>query len=843
MIEELNRKIRPLLEIYEKLKDVLKIAKIGIPKIATCGMQSHGKSSTLESITKIELPTKEETCTICPIKICLKETKGNEYFNIKLEGEEYNENDKNIKNFKKLKDKIDEYQEKVKDKYKLKDQNVTEKAVIQLEVFKQNVPNLNLYDLPGVTFVEGIKKEAENIYESFLNDNDTTVLLILNGSDDLTNSSVIEWMKKAKNYKNRFIPIVAKADKIQNFDGKFKQLKNMNLNNKPCLIINKNKDFKDLSEKEEEEKIKELIPNIGQYPVNIGRKKLIEELIKIQYEKYKENFKDIIDNINKEIKNNKDRLEKLPPEYDSKEKFCPYFIDIFENLLTKFIEEIKKFIEGPKGGLLKYEIQIEYREYIKKSKEKINEFFTLEFCDYVTNNIKETNSDKISILEDEIPFQLLITPKIKEILNIFEEIIKNIYEKIKKIINKTIESNFSEFINLKNKVNDLYVNYSFSQFNKMDKFYKEICLLETSNITSFDKELNYKCNVLVRKILNFLYKTEKISLIENNNDENDIKENKKDENNINNQNKDENNENNDNNQNNKENNNEDNISTDTSDNIICDDRDAIIQGIKNINELSIKKISQLTEQTINKLTEEVKSNSNYKKNVKKKQEENKRDIMQNIGIIINYEIEQLTRIYDSLGCRGRPKLSYIPENITTFDERIEDININGKDGYEFVPGFEFIKNKNLNDFINLFKSGQVLQKTANIIIKMVAYTEVMCNRVIDFFFLGIQNYLYDNLTNDQMIKFLRNETHKLLINWSLDDCKKLLEVNPEIAEEIKVCQKNIEKLSSSLKQIEEAHSKFYKNQDNLQEKEQKLKKENEEEQNNESGDSDDEDDN
>ena len=108
MIDKLNRKIRPLLEIYEKLKDVLKIAKINEPRIATCGMQSHGKSSTLESITKIELPAKAETCTICPIKICLKELKeGNEYFNIKIEseGNELTKSDKNIKNFKDIKKK------------------------------------------------------------------------------------------------------------------------------------------------------------------------------------------------------------------------------------------------------------------------------------------------------------------------------------------------------------------------------------------------------------------------------------------------------------------------------------------------------------------------------------------------------------------------------------------------------------------------------------------------------------------------------------------------------------------------------------------------------------------
>lgn len=813
MIEKLNKKIRPLLDIYEQLKDVLQIAKISTPKIATCGMQSHGKSSTLESITKIELPTKAETCTICPIKICLKETKGNEYYNIKIEGEEYKENDTNLKNFKKLKDKIDEYQDIVKNKYNLKEQSVTEKAVIQLEVYKRDVPNLTLYDLPGVTFVEGIRKEAENIYDLFLDDSDTTVLLILNGSDDLTNSCVIEWMKKVKNYKQRFIPIVAKTDKIQNFDAKFRQLKNMGLNNKPCLIINKNKDFKNLSDKEEIEKIKELIPNVQDYPVNIGRRKLIDELITIQYDKYKDNFKDITDNINREIKKNKDKLEKLPPEYDIKEDFCDSFIDIFEELLKIFSEEIKKFTKGPEGNLLKYEIQNQYKEFIKKSKEKINELFTLEFCDYVTNNIKQTNSDKITILEDEIPFQLLITPKINDILNIFEEIINQIYQNIKERIKDKIKNNFEQFVNLKNKVNDLYDYYSQSQYNQMFKFYKEICLLETKNITSFDLELNYKCHVLVRKILNFLYKREELP--ESNKENQDTNNNISDNNN------------NDNDQNNKENNNENII--DTSDTVICDDRDDIIKGVKNINELIIQKCNEITKQTINKLSEEVQNNPNYKENVKKKQEENKSDIMQNIGIIINYEIEQLTRIYDSIGCKGRPKLSYIPEDITTFDERIEENDINTKDGYEFVPGFQYIKNKNLNDFINLFKSGKVLKKTANIIVKMVAYAEVMCNRVIDIFFLAIQNFLYDNLTNEEMIKHLRNEVHKYLFRINFDECKKLLEVNKEIAEEIKMCKSNIKKLESSLKDIEEAKSKF--NENDIQENEDKKieKKENKEE--------------
>ena len=57
----------------DKINLIPKNCNNTIPKIATCDMKSHRKSSKLESNTKIELPNKAETFTICPIKICLRE--------------------------------------------------------------------------------------------------------------------------------------------------------------------------------------------------------------------------------------------------------------------------------------------------------------------------------------------------------------------------------------------------------------------------------------------------------------------------------------------------------------------------------------------------------------------------------------------------------------------------------------------------------------------------------------------------------------------------------------------------------------------------------------------------
>ena len=64
MDKSYNDEIRPLLDLADKLTVFLKGTPIRIPRIASCGMQSHGKSSTLESITYISLLKWDGTVTI-----------------------------------------------------------------------------------------------------------------------------------------------------------------------------------------------------------------------------------------------------------------------------------------------------------------------------------------------------------------------------------------------------------------------------------------------------------------------------------------------------------------------------------------------------------------------------------------------------------------------------------------------------------------------------------------------------------------------------------------------------------------------------------------------------------
>ena len=77
--------------------------------------------------------------------------------------------------------------------------------------------------------------------KNILKEEETTVLLVMSGSEEITNSYAIDWMKKIPNYQKRFNPIITKADflKDKNIEVYLNQINSLGLKNNPSLIINR----------------------------------------------------------------------------------------------------------------------------------------------------------------------------------------------------------------------------------------------------------------------------------------------------------------------------------------------------------------------------------------------------------------------------------------------------------------------------------------------------------------------------------------------------------------------------------------------------------------------------
>jgi len=743
MDKAFNDNIRPLLDLAEKLTPLLKGTNIKLPRIASCGMQSHGKSSTLESITHISLPKGDGTVTICPIKISLRNS-NKEYARIKFEFES-EEKYRTIK-LNEISDKIIEYQNEAKKMHAVETEEKKNEIklfdeVIQVEVNRKNAPNLTLYDLPGLNFKESIKEQSAMINEKYLKEEETTVLLVLSGEEEITNAYTIEWMKKIPNYQKRFNPIITKADRInKKIELYLDEINSWGLQNNPALIINKAGDNSTLSYDEMAKKEISMINqinNIHKYPnIYKGIDELIIHLIELQRKDLAKAFSDLMSRINEEISLNEEAINKLPKECKDQREFFIMFeecIKKFSKILEKKMKILNCNEEGkPKENLMKYHIHLKFKEHIEKTKIKMSELFTESFCNEVTNNIIQFNADNISILEDNIAFNTLIKQKIIDAFIFFEPTILDIYDYMNSQIIPLIDSSFGDYYNLKIKVVKIFSDYADEQRKKVQDIFKELYYLETENVLTYNNDIINKVNCL-NKHINFYLLGKKLKRHEIDKEDNSKKNAEKNEKN------------------------------------------------------SAKKKIVLEEDIVD---------NDVGQAVKNTFEEKSKIINSLIEIVSNFDDESKARYFDSNEYTGRIKIAYRPEDISTYDEKIinpDHQKFYDENKYEFIPGFQYIEKNKLDEFKKLIKEGKIQIKTANVITKMVTYMEIMLNRVLDTLFLTIKKYLYNKLTDADMINHIKNEIH--LINFA--ESHNIMEISSEITNKRNKFKDNLKKFKEA----------------------------------------------
>ena len=614
-----------------------------------------------------------------------------------------------------------QYQNKVKQKYEVKEgETRLFEEVIQVEVNRKNAPNLTLYDLPGLTFDKNLKQKSQEINEKFLKEEETTVLLIMSGSEEISNSFATEFMEKIPDYKRRFNPIITKVDKLDNkdIDLFFKQIKALGLENRPSLIINKG-DNENITYEEMEKKEIELI----------------NHLIEIQKKDLEKTFSDIEFKIKNEISLNKEILKTFPSECQNQMDFS----NMFEKCKKNFIENLSN-----NENTMKYNIHLKFKKFVENVKIKTSELFSYSFCKEVTIYIIQDNSDNIPILEDKVNFNKIIKHKIIKLLNEdFEPTIQDIFGFMCQQILSSIENCF-EYKNLKNKVKEVFYNYAQEQKNKVVNFYNEIYNLETENVLTYNNDLIFKTNNLSNYINNILLGKKIKRTLEENKDKK------------------------------KENNNKEINKSDKN------------KNVKNFED------------------------NNLNNDFGKADEDNFQDtsnlIDTSMGIVANYENERKERFFESNEFTGRMRIEYSEYKISAYDEKIKDPEYDkfyDKKKYEFIPGFNYIDEKNLNNFKDLIIEKKLPLKTINVISKMISYLEIMLNRVIDTFFLTIKKYLYNKLLNNDIINHISKEINEL----KFEEQKKLVEISQELTDKKLLCQNNVEKFEQALKKISELKEK------------------------------------
>ena len=239
MHQDYSKSIKPILDVYDKVREVLRNEEIELPKIVVVGDQSSGKSSVLESITKIALPRGENTVTKCPIIIQLRECPFDEQeiAFVREQGEKI-ENVKGVA-LDQLSIEIAEAQRRLIEKEKIE---ITDKP-LYVNVNMHGAPNLTLFDLPGITYKkEELTENIKRIIGKYTAGSSTLILMAIPSNSDFTTSEAISLVRKNEDFKDRTLAVITKIDLgIQSDKKIFEKIKNneLGLAFEPIVVRNR----------------------------------------------------------------------------------------------------------------------------------------------------------------------------------------------------------------------------------------------------------------------------------------------------------------------------------------------------------------------------------------------------------------------------------------------------------------------------------------------------------------------------------------------------------------------------------------------------------------------------
>lgn len=456
MEREYDKSIRPILDTFDKIREILRFEKIELPKIVVVGDQSAGKSSVLESITGISLPRGENTVTKCPIVIQIRgiDCKNQESANVRIEGDEV-EKAESVP-LEELHKKINEKQNQILNKAGTE---ITD-TPLYVNVKKQNAPDLTLYDLPGITYKsDSLTTNIRNIIAKYTTEKQTLVLLVLAANTDLTTSEAISLIRKNEDYKDRTLAIITKIDLVANHEKRlFSKIMNneLDLRYNPIVVRNRTQDELERNEGCEsvKQKEKQLIDSCDQLKLlpedSKGTSQLIIRLVQLQKEKLLNSKIEIRTKIIDKINLLNQQVSELPLPADTPtEKFdrfkeCVFNLSHYYDALIKgqyldIDDEVEVFPNLTKN------IREKFEKFFLSFESKKEYFFSPEFNKKVIKVMDDTRGFKLANFADQDSFHQLMKKEISSVASKTQNLIFECSEELKDAIFLIVKKCFKDF--------------------------------------------------------------------------------------------------------------------------------------------------------------------------------------------------------------------------------------------------------------------------------------------------------------------------------------------------------------------------------------------------------------
>ena len=472
-------KLRSMINLVDRLRDIGVDQFIELPKICVLGTQSAGKSSVLESIVGMDfLPRGEGLCTRRPLELRLNhipesESKPYGYFE-EIKGEKFYD-------FDVIRQKIEELTDKKAGTKK----NIIDDPII-LNIKSHTCPDLTVVDLPGITRIrlkdseqgEDIEKVTRGMAERYCKDPLTIILSVISANTDITTSEGLRMAMDIDKEQKRTLGVLTKIDIMDHGTNAKKTLMGHEVPLKLGYVAMKNRSQQDISNKM---KVKEALQKEKQFfeshpvyksmpPGYLGTETLVEKLTVIFFNKIKEHLPDIIKQIKQKMKECEEELNLLgvPMPIDNVGK-----MNMLYNMFSDFCETYKNVIKGKYDSKRLSNLQDEGGYKIKAM---FKDFLSEYTGDYRAT--KEYSDDNIAYAltiheGDSIPgfpsvdaFFYLLKPELEKFREPVFDCLNETYNYMEALSQKILDKAFFKFPNIIFQVKEMVFEFLQEQKEK-----------------------------------------------------------------------------------------------------------------------------------------------------------------------------------------------------------------------------------------------------------------------------------------------------------------------------------------------------------------------------------------
>ncbi len=486
----LFQKLRKLITLIDQLRDCGVHEYIKLPRIASLGTQSSGKSSVLESIVGLDfLPRGDGVVTRRPLELRLCHLTSGEPWAVfeEKKGQKFTD-------FNKVRETI----ESLTDEVCKKDKNIKDIPIV-LNVYSQTCPDLTLVDLPGVTRVpigdqpKDIEEITKRMATRYCEDPLTIILCVIAANSDIATSDGLKLAKEIDVNGVRTIGVLTKLDIMDAGTDAKKALMNEEIPLKLGYVGVKNRSKQDLINKipmaEAVKKEKEFFhkhPVYSKMPAGYyGTDVLIQKLTKIYFRVIREHLPKIIKTINDNIKKCEAELALLgqPMPTDDAGKMSLIwnmlneFCDIYNHVLSGKYDSKKLSFLKDEGG---YKIKVLFKNILD---DFIGDYKAT--ADYSDDDINRAltihEGDSIPGFPSVDAFCYLLRPQLELLKEPIGECFTNVFSYLEMLASKILEKTFVRFPRAVDDIGDMITAYLNEE--------KEKCKYLVDSVV--DMEVNY----------------------------------------------------------------------------------------------------------------------------------------------------------------------------------------------------------------------------------------------------------------------------------------------------------------------------------------------------------------